>query len=466
MSIDRVDFPNAAPIDITDWEDIIDVAEFNTLGTHNPVDWDFAGNTVKQGVQIMIGGSIYLSTTSTAVTGTPSDFVKITPSGSTAAAAYVSSLSGVTWNSVWNFYEDGSGNAYLFNEAKQVAEGVVSSPKTVVGAYAEHAYAIELTSTGQTILARDGDQVGIGNVTDFTSGVQQIILGPNENDVVTDAGDHGGALYLVDSVASAGSGGALYFGNSAGDDSAVGFAAIKGSLISGTTNTRGNLDFYTRANVSDIALTRAGRITENQNLLLGTTVDTGPRSVINKSGSSLPGIDSDVVQLLQNNALAGDDAYLSIISSTTGEAGIYAGDTGNAIRGQFLYDNNNDSWSVHSAGSLAMTVANDQNVTFEETILVDTIAQKSASTGVAVQCVTGESIKTKILSNISFAGSATASMSHGVTLANIRGISLTLEILSGTQRGIESWDTTSTQVVVTFTGVVTGGSVYAVLHYV
>ena len=136
MALNRVDFPNVNPVDLTDWAKMIDLIEALSLKINVPVDYDFSSNTIKKGTVIMIGGTIYLADSDTAITGTPSDFVKITPSGAIAAAAYVASLSGVTWNDTYNFYEDVSNNAYIFDETKVVAAGTVTDPKTIMGKFA------------------------------------------------------------------------------------------------------------------------------------------------------------------------------------------------------------------------------------------------------------------------------------------------------------------------------------------
>jgi len=144
MSIELIEQSPSAPI-ADSWAKLVATDKFYNLGVSNPVDYDFSADTIKQGTLINIGGSNYQATSVTAITGTPSDFVKITHSGATATSSYVSSLSGVTWSSVYNFYQDGSGYAYLFNEAKQVSLGSISSPKTIIGKYSEEAYAKQMT---------------------------------------------------------------------------------------------------------------------------------------------------------------------------------------------------------------------------------------------------------------------------------------------------------------------------------
>ncbi len=347
MSITRIDFPNAAPVDITDWEKIIDVAEFNTLGINNPVNWDFSSNTVKQGIRIIIGGTIYQVVTSEAITGTPSDFVKITPAGATAAAAYVASLAGVTWNSVYNHYEDVSGNAYLFNESKQF----LATPHTEVGKFAQLMYSSEIDSGSAPLVLNktNGQQVGIGNVTDFTSGVQTIILGVNEAGFITDAGSHGGGLLMIDQSNDIGAGGVIYFGSAQGDNNAVGYAAIKGYLTAGALNTTGHLDTYIRNAGGDTFLTLRERLTDTGNRLIGTIVDSGPRFVVAETVGSLPSIGGAVVALFQRNSATTHASILNIIAGDDAVAGLYFGDNANGAIGRIQWDNSDNSLAFWSS---------------------------------------------------------------------------------------------------------------------
>ena len=135
MALNRVAFPNVNPVDLTDWAKMIDLIEALSLKINLPVDYDFSGDTIKKGTIIMIGGTIYLADSDTAITGSTSDFVKITPSGATATAAYVANLSGVSWNDTYNFYEDVSNNAYIFDEAKAFLVGTYTDPQTVIGRF-------------------------------------------------------------------------------------------------------------------------------------------------------------------------------------------------------------------------------------------------------------------------------------------------------------------------------------------
>ncbi len=115
MALDRVSFPDGVTGAAGDR------ANFVALLVQLTQKWNgdpqkFSSDIVPQGAMIQIGGVIYKGTSDTAITGSASSYVKITPSGATASASYVSSLSGVTWNPSYNGYYDGSGNLYISPE--------------------------------------------------------------------------------------------------------------------------------------------------------------------------------------------------------------------------------------------------------------------------------------------------------------------------------------------------------------
>lgn len=72
---------------------------------------------VRKGAMFNIGGSLFVADSDTAISGTYSGFIKLTVSGTTATASYVSGSPSVTWDDENNGYYDGSGNYYAFDDS-------------------------------------------------------------------------------------------------------------------------------------------------------------------------------------------------------------------------------------------------------------------------------------------------------------------------------------------------------------
>jgi hypothetical protein len=91
------------------------------------------GANIVKGAVFQIGGTLYLADSDTAISGAPSEYMKMTPSsdGSVCTAAFVSSLTGVAWNSTYNgWYDTGSpASFYDFDEGKAFTAGKISSLK-------------------------------------------------------------------------------------------------------------------------------------------------------------------------------------------------------------------------------------------------------------------------------------------------------------------------------------------------
>jgi hypothetical protein len=89
----------------------------NHLNAHainvNPIV-KIANGYIKQGAIFSIGGELFVADEDTAISGTALDahFVKLTVSGTTANASYVSSSTGITWNGSYHGFYDVSGNYY------------------------------------------------------------------------------------------------------------------------------------------------------------------------------------------------------------------------------------------------------------------------------------------------------------------------------------------------------------------
>jgi hypothetical protein len=137
MALTRIDNPTpSAPAALADYVQILAVANAAQLqalrgNSHSCID--FTNNFAREGVVFYVGGVLYKAATDQAIGGAPSKYVKITPSGATAAIDYVASLAGVSWDDAQSGYYDGSGNLYVFDEARAVYDGVVSAGKTLAG---------------------------------------------------------------------------------------------------------------------------------------------------------------------------------------------------------------------------------------------------------------------------------------------------------------------------------------------
>jgi len=67
-----------------------------------------------------VGGVVYVADADTAISGTDSGVIKITPAGATASASYVSTFTGIAWNDAYRGYYDISGNFYFIDEEFRV----------------------------------------------------------------------------------------------------------------------------------------------------------------------------------------------------------------------------------------------------------------------------------------------------------------------------------------------------------
>lgn len=137
MSLTLIPYPESSPTLDTDYQkqNNLLAAGFLYDGMINPVDYD--NDLIPQGTIVTIGGAVYKATADESITGTASNYVKVTPSGDglTATASYISSLTGVTWNSVYNHYIDTGSPAslYLFSEGLALINGAITEAHTRFG---------------------------------------------------------------------------------------------------------------------------------------------------------------------------------------------------------------------------------------------------------------------------------------------------------------------------------------------
>jgi hypothetical protein len=175
MALTRIDNPTpSAPAALADYVQILAVqmnAILQALRNNSHACIDFTANVARAGVVFYVAGVLYKAVTEQAIGGTPSKYVKIDPSGATASIDYVASLTGVTWSDEQSGYYDGSGNLYVFDEARAVYDGVVASGKTAAGqlAFVPGALSVKgaLTVLGASNLA------SISNAPVITSGLSE-----------------------------------------------------------------------------------------------------------------------------------------------------------------------------------------------------------------------------------------------------------------------------------------------------
>jgi hypothetical protein len=126
MAINRISYPASTPTAVSDYQqqNVLIQAALNEGGTMFP----WSGTSMVIGAVFAVGGTVYRVDTATSISGTASNYVKITPAGATASASFVASLTGVSWSTTYNGYYDGSGNLYLFDEALAVVNGAITTP--------------------------------------------------------------------------------------------------------------------------------------------------------------------------------------------------------------------------------------------------------------------------------------------------------------------------------------------------
>jgi len=164
MALTRIDNPTpSAPAALADYVQILAVSNgaiLQALRGNSHACIDFANNFARAGTVFYIAGVLYKAVTDQAISGTPSKYVKITPSGATAAIAYIASLSGVTWSDAQSGYYDGSSNLYVFDEARSVYDGVVSAPKTNEGQIAFISNDLQIKGTLSAVKASFSQTTG------------------------------------------------------------------------------------------------------------------------------------------------------------------------------------------------------------------------------------------------------------------------------------------------------------------
>ena len=127
MPITKITAPSATPAAIADYTAQNNLAAALALAAQGAAR--VSGSNVLKGAVFLVGGAIYKADANTAISGSASDYVKLTISGDglTLAPSFVADLTGVTWSDTWNGYYDASGNLYEFDELKALAGAAIAA---------------------------------------------------------------------------------------------------------------------------------------------------------------------------------------------------------------------------------------------------------------------------------------------------------------------------------------------------
>jgi hypothetical protein len=189
----------------------------------------------------------------------------------------------------------GTNNSLLFRGAINYATGgsiyAVNEANSVVTPMELAASSFFLT----------GGNVGIGVIS---AAYQLQIQGIGQDTAaLTDAGNKGGSLYLRANGNTSGSGGALLFGTTFGNQTP--FAAIKGLVTDGGANTTGDLAFSTRNATADTALTERMRIALNGFVGIGLS---NPGTKLDVLAGTVGTTAGNEISIVNQRALAGGNS--------------------------------------------------------------------------------------------------------------------------------------------------------------
>lgn len=167
---------------------------------------------------------------------------------------------------------------------------------------------------------------------------------------LTDAGNKGGSLYLQATAVTSGSGGALLFGTTFGNQTP--FAAIKALIVDGGGNTTGDLAFSTRNSTADTALTERMRISITGNVGIGTASPSFKLDVIGNSPST-----ATFVRSRNNDATSASFAGYGCSTGEGVNAEWYSYSSANTFgtktsHPQLFITNNTERMRINSSGNL------------------------------------------------------------------------------------------------------------------
>jgi hypothetical protein len=151
MAIDKQTAPLDSPASLTDWQRLIDITDTLALSFKNPWPVKVVTGTgyIIRGSVFYIGGAWYKANIDVAITGTETDYIQLTVDNinNLVTAAYVATLTDVSWNDQWNGWYDTTGKFYVFDESLAYGAGLIDFPRTVAYSRPKNAETAKANST-------------------------------------------------------------------------------------------------------------------------------------------------------------------------------------------------------------------------------------------------------------------------------------------------------------------------------
>lgn len=124
MAFTLISAPDSVPTSTADWAKINNVLLTIGMALLSPAR--ISGGKVIRGSVVHFAGAWYVTDSDTAISGTASNYVKLTNTAGTVTASYSASLTGVSWNKTWNGYYNASGEYFIFDTMKARGAGLIS----------------------------------------------------------------------------------------------------------------------------------------------------------------------------------------------------------------------------------------------------------------------------------------------------------------------------------------------------
>jgi len=130
MALVLIPSPSDTPATTADWYKVNGVLQSIGLGIGGGTR--VLGSIVPRGAVLFFAGAWYVADSDTAITGTASQYVKITNTAGVIAPSFVENITGVTWNKTWQGWYDADGNMYLFDELSAYGLGLIDAPMSII----------------------------------------------------------------------------------------------------------------------------------------------------------------------------------------------------------------------------------------------------------------------------------------------------------------------------------------------